>query len=453
MSIIIMILLLSLLILVHEAGHFLAARAFGVRVERFGFGLPIGPTLFAKKCGETEIVVHAFLLGGYVSFPDDDKDSELPEDSEERFMNKPLWQRAIIVSAGVVANVICALALVFLVAIWTKHLPSGNYEVYTGSISAPKEADIWNSGLQVDDRIVSANECEINNVYAFVTIVKNSAKNNGIITQETVDKNYVMLKGLNPALDKDELIPANISIRLPEAPAVDVITMDKYAAKGAKYFKKEGFKLDADLEALKKEIDGKTVYTSNGKHTLYDVAKVISDGLHPINLVVERKGEIIKLNPIHPDENGLIGIGLKSKQTLVDTKTPKTVVIGSCKYLWDNTYMMMYSLGQLFTGNIPAKDMHGVVAITKIGGDLIEKSGKSAGILLAALISMNLAILNILPIPALDGGHLMFMLIEKIMGKPLDEKVIEKISSVFFTLLIILMIFIVFNDITLLVKK
>ncbi len=453
MSIIIMILLLSLLILVHEAGHFLAARAFGVRVERFGFGLPIGPTLFAKKCGETEIVVHAFLLGGYVSFPDDDKDSELPEDSEERFMNKPLWQRAIIVSAGVVANIICALALVFLVAIWTKHLPSGNYEIYTGSISAPKEADIWNSGLQVDDRIVSTNGCKINNVYAFVTIVKNSAKNNGIITQETVDKNYAMLKGLNPALDKDELIPADLSIRLPEAPAVDVITMDKYAAKGAKYFKKEGFKLDANLEALKKEIDGKTVYTSNGKYTLYDLAKVISDGLHPINLVVERKGEIIELDPIHPDENGLIGIGLKSKQMMVDTKTPKTIVVGSCKYLWDNTYMMMYSLGQLFTGNIPAKDMHGVVAITKIGGDLIEKSGKSAGILLAALISMNLAILNILPIPALDGGHLMFMLIEKIMGKPLDEKVIEKISSVFFTLLIILMIFIVFNDITLLVKK
>ena len=104
-------------------------------------------------------------------------------------------------------------------------------------------------------------------------------------------------------------------------------------------------------------------------------------------------------------------------------------------------------------GNIPAKDMHGVVAITKIGGDIIEKSGKSAGILLAALISMNLAILNILPIPALDGGHLMFMLIEKIMGRPLDEKIIEKISSVFFMLLIILMIFIVFNDITLLVKK
>ena len=83
----------------------------------------------------------------------------------------------------------------------------------------------------------------------------------------------------------------------------------------------------------------------------------------------------------------------------------------------------------------------------------MKKSGKASGILLAALISMNLAILNILPIPALDGGHLMFLIIEKIIGKPLDEKVIEVISSVFFSLLIILMIFVVFNDITLLIRK
>ena len=88
-----------------------------------------------------------------------------------------------------------------------------------------------------------------------------------------------------------------------------------------------------------------------------------------------------------------------------------------------------------------------------IGGDMIEKAGKSSGILLAALISMNLAILNILPIPALDGGHLIFLFVEKVMGRPLDEKVIENISSVFFSLLIILMIFVVFNDITLLVGK
>lgn len=453
MSIIIMILLLSLLILVHEAGHFIAARAFGIKVDKFGFGLPVGPTLFSKKIGDVEVLVHAFLLGGYVAFPDDDKDCNLPSDSPDRFINKPIWQKAIVVSAGVISNVICALALVIFVALFTKQLPSGNYDIFTATISAPKEASIWDSGLQVGDKIINANGCEINNVYSFVTIVKNSAKGNGTVSRLSVDKNYKLLKALNPALDRDEIIPNGFSIRLPENPVTDIITMDEYAAKGAKYFKKSGFKLNADLENLKKELDGKTVYTSDGEHTLGEIAEAISDGLHPINLTVIRNGEVIKLKPIFPDEKGLIGIGLTSKQKMIKTNTPSKIIIGSSKYLWDNTYMMVYSLGQLFTGNIPMKDMHGVVAITKIGGDMIEKTGKSAGILLAALISMNLAILNILPIPALDGGHLMFLLIEKIIGKPLNEKVIEKISSLFFTLLIILMIFIVFNDITMIVRK
>lgn len=453
MSILIMILLLSLLILVHEAGHFIAARSFGVRVEKFGFGLPIGPTLYRKKVGDLEILVHAFLLGGYVSFPDDEKESDVPLDSQERFINKPIWQRSIIISAGVVANVICAIFLVMFVAGWTKQLPSGNYEVYTGQISAPEHASIWNSGLQEGDRIVSANGCEINNVYSLVTIVKNSAKSNGTISEKVVEENYALLKGLNPALEKDEIIPQDLSIRLPEKPVTDVISMDKYAAKGAKYFKKDGITLDESLKSLQKVVDGKTFYTSDGKHTLYDIAKAISDGTHPINLVVLRDGKLITLNPIFPDEKGVIGISLDQKQTMIKTDTPIKVVTKSSKYLFDNTYMMMYSLGQLFTGNIPMRDMHGVVAITKIGGDMIEKKGKSAGILLAALISMNLAILNILPIPALDGGHLMFLLIEKIIGKPLDEKIIEKISSIFFSLLIVLMLFVVFNDITLLIRK
>ena len=211
MSIIIMILLLSLLILVHEAGHFLAARAFGIKVEKFGFGLPVGPTLFRTKCGDVEILVHAFLLGGYVSFPDDDKDCELPMDSEDRFINKPIWQRAVVVSAGVIANVICAFALVFFVAGWTKQLPSGNYEIYAAGISAPKDASVWTSGLQSGDRILSANGCDIKNVYSFVTIVKNSAKDSGIMSENVINENYDKLKALNPGLEKDEIIPADLS--------------------------------------------------------------------------------------------------------------------------------------------------------------------------------------------------------------------------------------------------
>ena len=79
MSIIIMILLLSFLVLIHEFGHFIAAKAFGMKVDKFGFGLPLGPTLFEKKIGDTTFLIHALLLGGYVSFPDDEKDEHLRE--------------------------------------------------------------------------------------------------------------------------------------------------------------------------------------------------------------------------------------------------------------------------------------------------------------------------------------------------------------------------------------
>ena len=114
--------------------------------------------------------------------------------------------------------------------------------------------------------------------------------------------------------------------------------------------------------------------------------------------------------------------------------------------------MLVYGLWQLFTGQIPIQDMHGIVAITKIGGDVIQNSGFFSGLLLTAMISLDLALVNFLPIPALDGGHFMFLVIEKIRRKPLDEDTINKISSVFYLLLIVFMIFIVFNDVYALIK-
>lgn len=453
MSIVLMIILLSILILVHEAGHFVAARIFGIKVEKFGFGLPIGPTLYRKKVGDVEILVHAFLLGGYVSFADDDKDCDLPADSPERFANKPAWQKAVVVSAGVIANVLCALALVMFVALWTKELPSGNYEVYVKALSASEDSSARKAGLQIGDRILSVNGCDINNMYSFVTITQNSAKNNGTVTHKAVEENYKKLKELNPAFEKDEIIPKKVAIRLPEKPYRDMVTLDKYEAKGAKYYKVNGYKLDDTLKKLSPKIVGQTVYVSNGKYTIYNIAQVVSDGKHPMKLKVLRNGKVVKLNSMYPNKKGKLGIGLKSKQIMVKTDNIISATVESCKYLADNTCTMVYSLGQLFVGNIPVKDLHGVVAITKIGGDIINKAGKSAGILLAALISMNLAVLNILPIPVLDGGHLMFMLIEKITGKKLNEKVIEKISSIFFIILIILMVLIIFNDINMIMRK
>lgn len=453
MSIIIMILLLSVLILVHEAGHFLAARMFGIKVDKFGFGLPIGPTLFKKKCGDVEVLVHAFLLGGYVSFPDDDKDSDLPLDSEERFANKPVYQRLIVVSAGVAANVLCAILIVILTAALWKNLPSGQYNVILDEIVAPKTESIWDSGIQKNDRIVKVNGVQINNAYSFLKIIELSKKQNGLISQNLVDENLRELRRLNPALLENEIIPPDVAIKLPPLKYEAPVTLTEMAAKGAEYPNSNHIKLEENLFKLRNDLEGKQTYVSDGRYTLSEIAKALSDNVSPLYIQVKRSDELIDLKPIYPNIKGQIGAKLKLEEKFIKADTPKKIILSSAKYLVDNTYMMIYGLGQIFTNKIPLTDLHGIIAITKLGGDIIDNSGIFSGLLLTALISMNLAIINLLPIPALDGGHIMFLLIEKLRGKPLNEAVIERIGSVFFMLLILLMVFVIFNDIFALVTN
>ena len=150
MSIIIMLLLISVLVLVHEAGHFLAARFFKIKVDKFGFGLPVGPVLYETKWGDTKILIHALLLGGYVAFPDDEKECGLAKDSPERFSNRPIYQRAIVISAGVFANILCAFAFVFITAALWGNMPSGKYDIYVNDIIAPKNDSFEGERLAVN---------------------------------------------------------------------------------------------------------------------------------------------------------------------------------------------------------------------------------------------------------------------------------------------------------------
>lgn len=452
MSIIIMILLLSFLVLVHEAGHFFAARAFKIKVSKFGFGLPIGPTLWSKKIGDVEVLVHAFLLGGYVSFPDDEKDSNLPADSEDRFINKPVWQRMVVISAGVIANIITAFVLVFLTAIVWKQLPSGQYEVYINKIAAAKGESVWYSGMQSGDRVIKINGSIIPSSYALTLYAQNSKQYDGKVDIEFVDENLSKLKKLNPKLNEDELIKDLTVVALPKISSEPAIKIDDEALKGYKLYKDNQVSLSGVQLKLRDELKDKSTYVADGNTTLKDVAYALSDNLRPLNITVLRKGKLVNLKTIYPNKKGMIGVAIEARQVLVPTKNPISAISGSCKYLWEQTYMLVYGLWQLFTGKIPVKDLHGIVVITKIGGDVIQNNGFFSGLLLTAMISLDLALVNFLPIPALDGGHFMFLLIEQLRGKPVDEETINKVSSVFFILLIIFMILVVFNDIYALIK-
>ena len=105
------------------------------------------------------------------------------------------------------------------------------------------------------------------------------------------------------------------------------------------------------------------------------------------------------------------------------------------------------ALVKLFTGKVPVDNMNGIIAITKIGTEMIAYKGLFQGLLLTAVISLNLAIMNLLPIPALDGGHLLFLIIEKVTGRPINKKISEILVNGFFFLLLGLIIFICYNDI------
>lgn len=453
MSVIIMILLIGLLILVHELGHLGAALLFKVKVDKFGIGLPIGPTLWEKKVGNITLIVHAFLFGGYVSFPDDDKDSDLPKNSPDRLMNKPIWQRAIIFSAGVIANVICAYVLVLLTAALWHNMPSGKFDIYVNDIVAPKEASVWTSGLKKGDKIIEINGSEINSKYGLNLYALYSASFDGKTSKLLPEQNYEQLKKLNPAFKADEIIQEGLIVKIPEQIQKEAkIKLSTNVLNAIELYKPDEVKLSDSQIKLRDKIQDKKFVEADGTFSMKDLAFALSDNQRPLDIKVLRNGETVALKTVYSDKEGLIGITIDRKEKLIPITGVKSAFSASYNYLYNETKSMIIVLKQLFTGKIPLKNMHGVVLITKMGGDIINSEGIFYGILLTAVISMNLAILNILPIPALDGGHLLFLLIEKIQGKPVDEEISNKIMTVFFSLLILLLVFVLFNDIYVLVK-
>ena len=452
MHIIEMILLISLLIIVHEAGHFFVARALGIKVDRVGFGLPIGPTLFEKKIGEITYCIHAFLLGGYVGFPDDDPNSKIPLDDPDRIANRPAWQKALVVSAGVTMNVVFAYIIVFFVAFASGSLPSGQYEILVNSVQEG-EVPAREAGFEKNDKLLFVNGIKVTTPMLFQEVTQRSKKFDGFVEEENITKQLENIKLANPNIkfDENEKIPAKIILYIPKAKAEKYIKVEEDF-----YLRKRptpsGLELNEQEIKLRNSMEKETTYTSDGTFSLYEIAKATADTVHPLSIEVQRNGEMIKLKDIYPNEKGIIGI----YQTIVEYQTPIDSfwdgIVRSNEYIIKNTKMMIEGLVKLVIGKVSPDNLHGIVAIVKLGGDTIKQSIWD-GLLLTSLISIDLAIINLLPIPALDGGYLLFIVLEKILRRPLHEEITENISKICFLALILLMILIVFNDIWALITK
>lgn len=446
-SSIIMIFLISLLILVHELGHFLAAKYVGIRIDKFGFGLPIGPTLFKKKVGDTEILVHAFLLGGYVSFPDDEEDCDLPKDSPLRFSNKTLAQRALVISAGVICNVILAYFLIFFTGLIWKHLPDNKFTITFEKLAPTAVESVKNSGIQKGDIIYTINGTKIDYPIAITKFFTYSKESDGFVEEKLFNSKLEELKKLNPEYSEDTIIKAGSNIKLPSYTDEEPVKLTLDNILGLEKYKSPEIALSDFQRDLRDKINYAETYTLDTNASFNDIAMAVSDTRKPVSIVVLRNNKEIQLPVVYPNKEGKLGIEQSYSENYTETKTLKQLVPATMNYVNYCMGIMVYSLGKLFTGKIPMTEMNGIIAITKIGSELIAYKGIFQGILLTAMISLNLALINILPIPALDGGHLLFIIIEKVTGKPVSKKFVEVLSNFFFYLLIILMVFIIYNDI------
>ncbi len=468
-----MIILISLLILVHEIGHYVAAGLCGVRVTRFGFGMPFGPSLKLFKWGHTNFYIHAFLFGGYVSFADSEEEIEdkkekeeleedeiLPKDSKELYENKTILQKLFIVTAGVLMNVLFAVFLTMFAAIYYHKLPLPKQNIYIGDFSPQITSNIQERGILKGDRIYKINNQTIDTFYALNFYARNSRWSDNYAQEDLIRENLAQLQKLNPQI-KDTIEEGTI-IRLGEIKPEKPLDVRKQVLQGLEKYKPQGIKLSETQIKYKDEVlKNKNTYLYKQikgqegplKLTLLDIATILSDSYKPVDMVVIRDNKEIEIKDIIIQKEGIFGIMLKLEDLYAETKTPKQIIKGSISYLYTTTNTMLYSLWQLISGKVDASDMHGVIAIVKIGGDVIAYKGMLNGILLTAMISINLAIMNILPIPALDGGHVAFLIIEKITGRKPTKELSDKITNFFFALLLILMVAICYNDIFALVTK
>lgn len=351
MSVLAAIAVLALLIVVHELGHFVAARSQGIHVNRFSVGF--GPALFKYQGPETEYAVRAIPLGGYVGFPDDDPDSKIPDNDPNLLRNRPVLDRAIVISAGVIANLIFAYFLL-VGQIVTVGVPEFNYQP---GVLVPK-----------------------------------------VVTEQTSVAAKAGLKSGDIVL------------------AVDG---------------KELGATEASLQTLK---------------------QVIQD--HPnqtLPLTIQRGDKTLSLR-VKPepgaDGNGRIGVQLGHNGNVVRHRTTNLVEAlskGAVEFqrivvlTIDGFVKLVSNFSQT------ASQLAGPVKIVEIGANIAQSDAGSL-FQFAALISINLAIINILPLPALDGGQLAFLLIEGLRGKPLPTRIQDGVMQTGLMVLLGLGIFLIVRD-------
>lgn len=446
-----LILSLSILIVLHELGHFLPARWFGIRVEKFYLFFDPWFSLFKVKKGDTEYGVGWLPLGGYVKISgmiDESMDKEQMNQPPQpwEFRSKPAWQRLIVMIGGVTVNIIVGFVIfIFMLWIWGKDfIPNENvtYGIYVNESTA-----MGNDGLQHGDKIISVGGIKPKTLEEANAIILIDG-----VRELEVNRDGAIIKIKLPSdIEQNVLNKGQKMIFDPRVPfVIDSILADQPAEKA-------GLKKGDSIVGItaQRTVPFYCLSPNEKYYAPYTVESSFFQDISPaikasagntIDLHIIRKNEL-KSIAVHVDEKGLIGVGNKGLDKVFKIEHESfgffESVPAGLSSGWATLSGYVKSLGLLFTP-AGAKSIGG---FGSIGGLFSKEWDWHSFWSRTAFISIILAFMNILPIPALDGGHVMFLLYEMITGRAPGQRFMEIAQIVGMVLLLSLLLYANANDI------
>lgn len=376
MNILIFIIILFVLVVAHESGHFFSAKFFGIRVDEFGFGWP--PKIFSFKKGETEYSFNLLPIGGFVKIFGEDPNDENTRgpDAARSFVNKPKSQQAVVLLAGVVANFLLAwllfsFGLMSGLPMSVGSQPSGFdlHNINLTIVNVAKGSPAEMAGLKVQDKIVIVRSGK-----EFLSPITSESFQNFVITHGNEEIEIGYFRGNDPVPSVDDIVNGSKD-------KINFVQLFPTAFNNAEEKPAIGVAID-EIGFVKLPVIDAFV---EGMKTDWNVTKGTVSGLY-----------------------NLIADGVRGKGSLSSVSGP--------------------------------------VGMVGIVGDA-HKFGFAYLLSFAAIISVNLAIINLIPFPALDGGRLLFLLIEKIKGSRMNPKIANTANIIGFAILILLMLLVTYHDI------
>jgi regulator of sigma E protease len=420
---------IGVLVFVHELGHFMAARRLGVRVLTFSLGF--GPKLLKVKRGDCEYCVSAIPLGGYVKMagenPDDPRSGQ-----DDEFLSRSKWQRFQILIAGPAMNILLAVALMAVVLAQGAEVPAFQDEPPVVGAVVP-DSPASQAGVRPGDRILQVGGRSIetwdNLLLAIGTrrperevsllLIRDGETISLTVRPTTEGRFDVGTIGVLP-----DISPIGVQSVMPGEPAER-----------------------AGLQA------GDVILEINGERAVHrdQVSELVARSLgREVTLTVRRGDEILQLSatPEMRDGRAMLGFYFDMRMpTRVFHPGPLEAVWLSVKRNVEMSGWIFRILGGLFTGETSVRQFQGPVAIAQLSGESAQ-AGWIALLSLMAIISLNLGIINLMPVPILDGGHIVIMALEGIARRDFSLQVKEKMLLAGFVVLMMLMVTVIYNDLT-----